>query len=242
MRKFLLLLLTLTLVFTSVLFVTSCKKSKDKIKAGEGLEYTLLDNDTYEISGIGSFTGTNLVISSSYNGKPVTSIGSSAFSDCRLITSVTIPNSVISIGEDAFSNCWSLKYIYYTGDINSWLQISSLGNLMGASSFFKNLYINGTLLTEANITTATSIPSYAFYGCTSLTKVTIGDQVTRIGDYAFSGCTSLTSVTFKNTNGWYRYFSSTSISGTSVDVTDSSQNATYLKSTYDNYYWKRTNG
>ncbi|MBQ5825691.1 MAG: leucine-rich repeat protein, partial [Clostridia bacterium] len=41
----------------------------------------------------------------------------------------------------------------------------------------------------------TSIGSSAFYNCTSLTSVTIGNSVTSIGDYAFYGCTSLTSIT-----------------------------------------------
>jgi len=44
--------------------------------------------------------------------------------------------------------------------------------------------------------TATSIGSSAFFGCTSLTGITIPDSVTWIGGSAFRGCTSLTSVTF----------------------------------------------
>ena len=41
----------------------------------------------------------------------------------------------------------------------------------------------------------TSIGSWTFYSCSSLTSVTLPDCVTSIGKYAFYGCSSLTSVT-----------------------------------------------
>lgn len=40
----------------------------------------------------------------------------------------------------------------------------------------------------------TSIGGYAFYGCSSLTNVTIPDSVTSISSGTFAGCSSLTSV------------------------------------------------
>jgi hypothetical protein len=44
----------------------------------------------------------------------------------------------------------------------------------------------------------TRIPSAAFSGCTGLTSVDIPNSVTTIGYYAFSGCTGLSSVTIPN--------------------------------------------
>ena len=44
----------------------------------------------------------------------------------------------------------------------------------------------------------TSIGDEAFYECSGLTSVTIGNSVTEIGDEAFDGCSGLTSVTIGN--------------------------------------------
>ena len=83
----------------------------------------------------------------------------------------------------------------------------------------------------------TTIGYYAFSSCSSLTSVTIPDSVTTIGYYAFSACSSLTSVTFEDTSTWYYTENYDYTGGTVVDVTDTAQNATYLTSTYNWYYW-----
>lgn len=49
-----------------------------------------------------------------------------------------------------------------------------------------------------------SIGDRAFYGCDSLTSVTIPDSVTSIGEYAFKHCESLTSITVEEGNTSYR--------------------------------------
>ena len=52
-------------------------------------------------------------------------------------------------------------------------------------------YMNRTLK-------VTSIRNSAFFGCSGLTSITIGNSVMRIEEHAFEGCSSLTSVTIPN--------------------------------------------
>lgn len=50
-----------------------------------------------------------------------------------------------------------------------------------------------------NVTSGDSIEQSAFKGCTGLTSITIGKNVTSIGNYAFRGCTGLTRIEFGGT-------------------------------------------
>ena len=157
--------------------------------------YTTSDNKVIILSETDAF-GANIVSNTYENGKgiitfdaPVTSIGSYAFYRYSSLTSVTIPDSVTSIGELAFSGC--------TGEliINSKIiETDYTYNNYPANSNDGWLYgSNFTKLTIGN--NITKIGSYAFEDCSSLTSVTIPDSVTSIGRAAFSGCSSLTSVT-----------------------------------------------
>ena len=177
----------------------------------------------------------------------VTSIGSSAFSYCRVLTSVTIGNSVTSIGEEAFYHCDSLTSVIIPDSVTSIghfafeycdsLTSVTIGNRVtsiGVGAFFSCDSL--TSVTIGN--SVTSIGESAFYSCNSLTSVTIPDSVTSIGEGAFSSCDSLTSVTFSDTSTWYitsdynKWANKTG--GTEFDVTDASNNAWNLDSTY---YW-----
>jgi hypothetical protein len=70
-----------------------------------------------------------------------------------------------------------------------------------------------------------SIGQYAFYGCSGLTSLTIGDSVTSIGSNAFYVCSGLTSVVIPNSVTSIEYAAFRSCTGlTSVTIGNSVEN------------------
>jgi hypothetical protein len=124
----------------------------------------------YAISGSTAYVTSSpnasgaIVIASSYNGYPVTSVASGAFSLCTNLTSVTIPGSVTSIGANvnsiagAFEGCTSLTNVIIGNSVTN----------IGFSAFFVC-----TNLTRVTIpASVTSIYAQAFYGCSRMTNFT----------------------------------------------------------------------
>ncbi len=135
-----------------------------------------ITNGAITITG---YTGAGGAVSipSTINGLPVTSIGTNAFEGTSL-TSVTIPASVTNIGEYAFWDCYSLTAI--TADPNNPAYSSVAG-----------------VLFDKGQTTLIQCPG----GITG--SYTIPASVTSIGDYAFWGCSSLTAITVDANNSVY---------------------------------------
>ncbi|MBF1612639.1 MAG: leucine-rich repeat domain-containing protein, partial [Prevotella sp.] len=103
-----------------------------------------------------------------------------AFSYCRALTSVTIPNSVTEIGGGAFVGCSSLTSVTIPNSVTT----------IGEEAF-----TNCSSLTSVNIpNSVTVIGEKAFRDCTNLQKVNIGNSVKTIGTLAFNNCTSITQI------------------------------------------------
>ena len=137
----------------------------------------------------------------------VTSIGSSAFSGCRSLTSVTIPNSVTRIGKNAFNGCSSLINVAIPDSVTliaDWAfagcsGLKSITIPTSVTSIGSRVFSDCSGLTSVIIpNSVTSIGDWSFCNCSSLTTLTIPNSVTSIGGDSFIGCSSLTSITIPN--------------------------------------------
>ena len=214
----------------------SCTYCGKKQEPSRGLAFTLFSDGTYEVSGIGSCTDTEIVIPSVYNDKPVTSIGNSSFSDRSRLTSVTIPDSVTSIGDEAFSGCSGIESLVVTEGNKKYHSANNCIIETGT----KQLVVGCKTSIIPSDGSVTSIGDRAFYNCSGLTSVTIPDCVTSIGDWAFSHCYKLVEVINKSglniekgseDNGYVGYYA---LNVKKDGISDIVNKDGYLFYTYDN--------
>ena len=143
-----------------------------------GIVYDVVDGKARVVGYEG--TSTRVRIAETYQGVPVTGIGDYAFSYCRSLTTIEIPDGVTTIGSYAFAYCHSLTSI----------EIPDGVTLIGEDAFARCYSLTSIEIPDG----VTSIGEDAFSNCDSLTSVVIGDSVTSIGEDAFAYCYSLTSI------------------------------------------------
>ena len=163
---------------------------------------------------------TDIVIKSSYKGKPVTSIDSSAFSGCRKLTSISIPDSVTSISDYAFYDCSGLTSI-------------TIGN--GVTTIGNSAFSNCAALTDVtwdaeNCASAGSYTSPIFEKCYKLTNVIIGNNVKHIPSYAFFDCFNFANIYITDLAAWCNISGLEDLMGYGTNETYGSSNKQlYLK-------------
>ena len=137
-----------------------------KRESSVGLTFALKkDGKSYTLTGVGSCTEKNIVIDM-HNGLPVTNIADRAFSRCKSLTSITMPNSVTSIGKHAFFSCYNLTSITIPNSVTSIDEC--------AFSWCSNL----TSITIPN--SVTSIGASVFWGCKKLKYIYCFDNFDNI--------------------------------------------------------------
>ena len=184
------------------------KDYKGYYEDGKGFSGGITELHTYPA---GKSTA-SYIIPDSVASLSVTSIMSDAFSGCSSLTSVTIPDSVTSIGVGAFEGCGKLTSI--TVDKGNEYYCSDNGVLF--SKDYELYYEDGKYVDKGIMElhtypagksaasyiipgrvaglSVTSIEWGAFFGCSSLTSVTIPDSVTYIGVMAFFECHNIENV------------------------------------------------
>ena len=104
-----------------------------------------------------------------------------AFSGCRKLNNIDIPESVTTIGDNAFSGCVELTSIEIPNSVTS----------IGDWAFDGCFGLTSIDIPES----VTTIHTGAFEYCFALTTITLPNSVNYIDSYAFTGCTSLKTVT-----------------------------------------------
>ena len=181
-------------------------------------EYENTDDGGIKIT---KFVGseTEVVIPSEINGKPVTSIKWRAFSGCKDITSIIVPETVTNIDYYAFEGCTGLTSFDIPAGITKFdPMVFSCCN--GITSYTVNennpsyCSVDGVVFSKDKSVivmcplarsgaytipdTVETIGYDSFAYCRGLTSITMGDSVKKISQNAFSNCKGLTSINIGN--------------------------------------------
>jgi hypothetical protein len=165
-------------IHVSILFLTLTGMPSLMAQVNYGI-----DGGAAYVSASSSASG-NLVIASTYNGYPVTSMDDYAFYNCNRLTNIVIPDSITNIGEYTFTACFSLTNVIIGGGVT----------VIGPHAF-ELCYALKNISIPANII---SIGDDAFNECYALTNIVIADGVTSFGSGVFQQCWDLTSVIIPN--------------------------------------------
>ena len=96
----------------------ACTVCDHVLTPSTGLTYSLKDDGTYTITGLGTCTDKTIVIPANINGKDVTSIAGEAFLRKGSFTGLYIPGTVKSIGSSAFEDTY-FDFIYMEEGVTS---------------------------------------------------------------------------------------------------------------------------
>ena len=125
----------------------------------------------------------------------VTTIGSSAFTKCTGLTSVTLPNTITTIDGSAFSGCTGFSSITFPSSLIT-IGVSAFSGCTGLTS----------ITIPDNVT---SIGGTAFNNCSNVTTLTLNGNTTTIGTSAFQNMSGLTTVNWNIVNATNNGASST---------------------------------
>lgn len=117
-------------------------------------------------------------------GKDVVIIGAHAFSGCKKLKEIIIPETVSKIGKSAFAGCEQLT------SINLPYRVKEIG-----AYAFKNMPLLMSIVIPNQVT---NISEGMFSGCVNLASVKLSENAETIGASAFENCLMLENITLPN--------------------------------------------
>ncbi len=148
--------------------------------------------------------GNNAYIDHNTLADGIKEIGDSAFYKCTMLPECTLPTTIEKIGNSAFRDCARIKQVKFPESLksigqsafyNSGLTTIDLSTCPKVTTLQSSTF-RATKLTKVTIPEwIKSIPSYCFYGITTLLTLEMGN-ITSVASYGFGGCTSLNNVTW----------------------------------------------
>ena len=135
-----------------------------------------------------------------YSGN-VVSIPTNSFWDCSELQSITLPACVTTIGSSAFGSCINLQsidlsHVTYLGAdaFNTCVELQSI-DLSHVTTIEESAFMVCFKLQSIDLSHVTCLETATFAGCTNLQSITLSENLTEIKLRVFYGCPSLTDVT-----------------------------------------------
>lgn len=129
------------------------------------------------------------------------SIAAGAFNGCNLLEAIALPFVGGSPNATDEASVFGFIFGYITTTDSSTEFADAVNQYQRYDSSLRTTYYYHYYIPKSLKTVKVNgikIGLRAFYNCTDLTSVTIGDSVTSIGNYAFYNCSSLMSITIGN--------------------------------------------
>lgn len=160
----------------------------------QGLDYELLDDGTYTVAGIGSFTGECLIIPAKYNDIDVTQIKKEAFKNCQTIKTAVIPVTITKIASNSyiFIGCSNLESLRI-----------DIENSLDAYEPYK---FNATSIKHLELgenVKSIGIQTFQYYH--NLEDITVfSNNITRLYGQSFAYCENLKEIKVSKDNSGYK--------------------------------------
>ena len=177
----------------------------EQVNPSDYLEYEVYDGKVC-IVGCDKNVSGMVEIPAIIDGYPVTNIGFAAFENCKLLTKIILPNSIVRINSMSFENCTNLKDITFSENITEILSAAffgctSLANIslpdsitsIGENAFANTAYYNDNSNWENDVLYIGKYLIEAKENLPSLYVVKSGTRI--IADHAFGMCLNLTQIT-----------------------------------------------